>query len=153
MTDIRLDPATLTKVAKTIEAFAFLHYAPNPASYEDYDGYANTALLRMAERIEGMASEAANRPATLSDFVRACEVSDMGLPSHSAGDEQAVEGDERRTLRMRWYKYPVAVDVIENGQVFIGTWPQGSYGWEWSEVATPADLTAALNALAKERIP
>lgn len=132
MTTERLDPNDLRAAARIIR-----DACDRGGPLDD-----NTTL---ADRLD-LAAEAASRPPTLSDFVRACEVSRLGAPTVHVTFDGANEHD-------------FAIVYVDDKGVRVETIDINDDGkddeWDMRTVALPgptdpAELTAALNALADE---
>lgn len=136
---IRLDPATLRWVAGE------LGKPWGDAPVDEQERGAQRALGIVSESLTERAAEEDARPPMLSDWVRACECAGMGAVRIAI--EREPDGHPHT---IRW----TVVSFSETDAAFAishdGIASYSHDGEAWAEVATPAELTAALDRLAEE---
>lgn len=144
MSDTRLDAETLRWVADMMTM-------PRTEPQDEQERGADRAMSILAAGLYERAAEAASRPPTLSDWVRACEVSKLGRPEWH-GREWSDTGWLVATWPRRWQKVLIYADGEPLADhVTLTTSPRDpARDPDCAEVYTPAELTAALDRLAED---
>jgi hypothetical protein len=136
----KLDAATLREVLAAVTRFRDT-IAALPTSKRAAQRGMVAACNDIADDLHKNIAEAEEAPPATSDWVRACETSDMGEPEVNDLDLGFGDGIRVRPAR-------------DCGGSMRGVWEiyiPNTVGSDVIWIATPAELTAALNLLAAER--
>lgn len=112
-----------------------------------------TAIGRDATRREESASDA--RVPLPSDWLRACEGTNCGPYAWDTATEDDGHPNRLHMIRLSWAVRGsgVLVHIVQDGIVHLGIDKWNCDDWDWREIATPAELRAALDRLAAELRP
>lgn len=153
---IRLDPATLRFIAYRMRT-GLESVKPMLPPCPDTDAFVE-CITSMADESDELATQEEARPPRLSDWVRACEASKLGVPKVNAfivdilAEVHYEHESDGAPHFIRW-----TVLSWQDSDAHVALSPDhyimSHDGESWTECGTPAELTAALNALAEEVKP